>query len=264
MGRGRRTLGGRDEEGEALKAAPQDQLRLLELQSQDSRLGQLAHREATLPEHVEITTIVANQAQARDAVVVVETDRGDLQREQDKFESDIAQVRQRIQRDQQRMNAGAVSSAKELESLQHEVDSLHRRQADLEEGELEVMERIEILDERLVALRSQVEELSTQLTAAVGRRDEVLAEIAAERADVERQVAELRPQIADDLLALYDKLRTQLGGVAAAALHRRRCEGCRLELNTTDLGRVAAAAADEVVRCEECRRILVRTADSGL
>ena len=40
--------------------------------------------------------------------------------------------------------------------------------------------------------------------------------------------------------------------------------GCRLTLNASDLGIIAKAPADEVMRCEECNRILVRTGESGL
>ena len=63
---------------------------------------------------------------------------------------------------------------------------------------------------------------------------------------------------------MYEKLRASSGGVGAAALHRGRCEGCHLQLNTTDLNRLRDAPDDDVVRCEECRRILIRTDESGL
>jgi hypothetical protein len=47
-------------------------------------------------------------------------------------------------------------------------------------------------------------------------------------------------------------------------LRQRRCEGCHIELSGSELAAVRAAAPDEVVRCDNCRRILVRTEDSGL
>ncbi len=68
----------------------------------------------------------------------------------------------------------------------------------------------------------------------------------------------------DDLLALYDRLRASKGGVGAAELRARQCGGCRLTLDNAELQSIAAMAADEVVRCEECQRILVRTDESGL
>lgn len=203
-------------------------------------------------------------ATVRDATIAADTLAADIKREQDKYEADIAQVRQRMVRDEQRMTAGAVSSAKELESLQHEVDSLHRRQTDLEDGELEVMERLESVENELAALTARSASLEADVAEAQSRRDEALAQIAADETATQADREQLAPSLPADLLALYDKLRAQLGGVGAAALRQKRCDGCRLELNAIDLGKVRSAADDEVLRCEECRRILVRTTESGL
>jgi len=239
-------------------------MRLLDLQALDAQLDRLAHRRATLPEIAELQRIGGEQAATRDDVVVAETEAGDIRREQDKFEGDIAQVRQRIVRDQQRMDAGAVSSAKELESLQHEIDSLHRRQTALEDSEIEVMERLEVVENRLASLVARSEQLAAASKETEERRDAALAEIDVEVRAVQADREGLAPTLPADLLALYDKLRAQFGGVGAAALRQKRCDGCRLELNATDIGRVRAAEEDEVLRCEECRRILVRTPEAGI
>jgi predicted nucleic acid-binding Zn-ribbon protein len=239
-------------------------MRLLDLQALDAQLDRLAHRRATLPEVAELQQIEAEQAATRDAIVGAETEAADIRREQDKFETDIGQVRLRISRDQQRMDAGAVSSAKELESLQHEIESLHRRQTALEDAEIEVMERLEVVEVGLAGLVAQSESLAAARSATEERRDAALSEIEAEvlvaRADRDGVV----PTLPAELVALYEKLRAQFGGVGAAGLRQKRCEGCRLELNATDIGRVRAAADDEVLRCEECRRILVRTPEAGI
>ena len=60
------------------------------------------------------------------------------------------------------------------------------------------------------------------------------------------------------LVTLYDRLRNQLGGLGAAVLNGRRCEGCRLELNPSDVAAIKAKGPEQVARCEECSRILVR------
>lgn len=227
-------------------------------------MDQLAHRRATLPEVAAVDRVAAERARVDDAVVAAQTEAADIKREQDKFEADIAQVRQRMARDQQRMDAGAVSSAKELESLQHEINSLRRRQTELEDGELEVMERLEEVERQLAGLSSRSTELSDELADTQRRRDEVFAKIDAEHALAIGDRERLAPDIPQELLTLYERLRAQQGGVGAAPLHQKRCEGCRLELNATDLGLVRSAPDDEVLRCEECRRILVRTPESGL
>jgi uncharacterized protein len=251
----------------ALNAAPDVQLRLLDLQEHDSALDRLAHRRRTLPELAEIEQADARLAELRDLVVTAETERADIQLVERKIEADIDQVRSRMQRDQQRLDTGSVSSPKELESLQHEVESLKRRQGELEDLELEQMELREEVEKRLTALQSEVDALTSRRTAAEERRDIAFGEIDAdaERVRGERSAleADLRSAAAP-LVELYEKVRSSTGGVGAAALHRGACQGCRLALPPSDLDRIKKAEPDEVLRCEECRRILVRRPDSGL
>mgnify|MGYP005817728247 CR=1 FL=1 len=248
----------------ALNAEPADQLRLLDLQALDSRLDQLTHRARTLPEHEQLNQLTKRRADVDTLVIAARTEVSDIERQQAKADDDVDQVRQRAARDQERLDSGAVTSAKDLESLQHEIATLARRQADLEEVELEVMERLEDAQRHLATLQAEAEELDASLATVTAARDAAIAEIQAEARTVGTERVAVLPSIPEDLLALYTKLRESNAGIGAARLHRRRCEGCRMELNAADLLRIKDAAADEVVRCEECRRILVRTAESGL
>lgn len=247
-----------------MNAAPDDQLRLLDVQDLDSTLDRLEHRRVTLPEHAEIKVLEERRSAIADDVVRAETEDSDLGREQTKVDIDVEQVRARMARDQQRLDSGQVGSPKELENLQSEIESLHRRQTELEDAELDVMEQRELVQATLKALQGELSTVETGLTDAAGRRDATLAEIAAEAEKTAAQRAEVATTLPGELLTLYTKLRESSGGVGAAALRRGRCEGCHLQLNTTDLNRLRDADPEEVVRCEECRRILVRTADSGL
>jgi uncharacterized protein len=247
-----------------VKAAPDDQLRLLDLQTLDSALDRLAHRRRTLPEIEQIETLDRKVTQLGGDIVLVETEDSDLGREQSKLEADIDVVRGRMQKDQQRLDAGQVSSPRELENLQSEIESLKRRQSDLEDVELEIMEKREVVQTRLQELRDESEQAAATLAETEQRRDQSFGEIDAEHDKTSQQRNELAATLPDDLLALYEKVRASSAGVGAAALHRGRCEGCHLQLNTTDLNRLREAPEDDVVRCEECRRILVRTPESGL
>ena len=247
-----------------MKAAPDDQLRLLDLQALDSTLDRLVHRRRALPEIAEIEELQARLTRSADDVVLLETEDSDLGREQSKIDADVDQVRTRTQRDRQRLDAGQVGSPRELENLQSEIESLHRRQSELEDVELEVMEKREVVQGRLDELRREREQTALTLSESEQRRDTTWAEIDAEADKTTTQRTELAATLPADLLDLYEKVRASSGGVGAAALRRGQCEGCHLQLNTTDLNRIRDADPDEVVRCEECRRILVRTADSGL
>jgi uncharacterized protein len=247
-----------------VKAAAADQLRLLDVQALDSAIDRLAHRRTTLPELERIASLQSRQSTLDDDIVRAETEDSDLGREQARVDADVEMVRSRMERDQKRLDTGQVGSPRELENLQSEIASLHKRQSDLEDAELEVMEQRETIEAQLTALRAEQGQVTTDLAAALTDRDAAWAEIDAETEKATAQRGELAAGLPEDLLALYERLRASSGGVGAAALHRGRCEGCHLQLNTTDLNHLRDAPEDEVVRCEECRRILVRTDESGL
>ena len=223
----------------------------------DAELSRLDHRRRVLPENAEFERAQQRDGELRDELATLEATGSDLTRDQAKAERDVDQVRTRIERDRARLDAGQVSSPKELENLQSEIVSLERRQGDLEEVVLEVMERLEEVIRRS-------DELSTEQTALTGQMKEIAARRDAAFAEIDEQAGKARDardgiaaDLPEDLLALYDRLRAQ-HTVGAAVLRNGRCEGCHLTLNTVDLGRIRAAPPDEVLRCEECRRILVR------
>lgn len=247
-----------------MKADPEDQLRLLDLQAVDTVMAQRAYRRRTLPELATIAESANRLSTLSGDVVRAQTEIGDLGREQRRLELDVDQVRARSERDQQRLQSGAVGSPKELQRLQHEVQSLARRQGDLEDQVLELMERRETLDTALAAVNESVQRVTAERDEATARRDSAFAEIDAELRDREVERGGLTAALPADLLALYERLRAGAGGTGAAALRQRRCEGCRMELANTDLNRARTAPPDEVLRCEECGRILVRTPESGL
>ena len=240
-----------------------DQWRLLDVQAVDTRLDQIAHRRRTLPQIAELATLEGRAAQLRDQLVAAQTLAGDLQRELTKAEADVELVRQRAARDQARLEAGK-GGHKELGSLQHEIATLQRRQSDLEDAELEVMERLEAATAEAEGLGSEQASLQAQVDEITAARRAQEQDLDAERERLVQQRSGLVTGLDAGLLGLYEKVREANGGIGAAMLRARRCEGCRLEMNPQDLQRIRVAAADEVVRCEECRRILVRTSESGL
>ncbi len=250
-------------QGGVLNVALADQWRLLDLADLDSRLDRLAHRRATLPEIAALAELTQRQAHVADLLVGAVTEESDIGREQAKAEGDVEAVRSRATRDQQRLDAGTVGSPKELESLQHEIASLARRQDDLEETVLEIMERRESAQARAAELTAERDQLTADAERLAASRDAALKEIAAESETVVQERATLAGGLPKEFVALYEKIRAN-GGAGAAALRRGRCEGCRMELPSTELAALKAAPDDLVVRCEECRRILVRVSDSGL
>ena len=198
--------------------------------------------------------------QTRDARIRVD----DLTREQRKADADVEQVKTRRARDQTRMDQGLISNPKDLERMQSELVSLARRISDLEDVELEVMEQLETAQSEHDVLVAEVVELDARAAELTRKRDELAGTMNAELGSVTAERKTLADGLAEDLLALYEKIRAQKGGVGAAALQSRRCTGCSLQLTASDLGRIGTASMDEVLRCEECQRILVRTPESGV
>lgn len=187
----------------------------------------------------------------------------DLVREQKKADQDVEQVKARRERDRTRMDQGLITNPKDLERMSHELGSLDRRISDLEDVELEVMEKLEEAQAALEEASSTLREVDQKLEAVTAARDEKTAELTEQLATVAAERGDAVQGMPEDLMALYERIRTQKG-VGAAALRARQCGGCRLTLNPSDLAVIAKAPTDEVLRCEECSRILVRTSESGL
>ena len=248
----------------ALNADPAVQIRLLDLQEQDTRLTQLDHRATHLPDSGALADADARLARLRDQVVAAETILSDLEVEQEQADRDVEQVRERRRRDQELLDSGSVGDPKQLQAISSELENLVRRQADLEDVELEIMERVEGARAAVDQLASERDALAVERDAIAARVAAQLAEIADERGEVVALRGRISTDIPADLLGLYDKVRADHGGVGAAPLHRGSCQGCRLALPPTEIEALRAAPADAVIRCEECRRILVRTAESGL
>ncbi|SEL99699.1 hypothetical protein SAMN04515665_12566 [Blastococcus sp. DSM 46786] len=240
-----------------------EQQKLLELAAEDVALTQLAHRRRTLPEAVAVEAAAETERSLADDVVRAETEVRDLQREVSRLEADVETVRQRATRDQQRLDAGGIT-ARETTSLQLELESLARRQSTLEDQELELMERLETAEATLRTAQEAREQARGDLERAEQLRDDALADIADGTTRHESARAAVAGGLSAPLLALYDRVRTQTGTTGAAMLRSRQCQGCRIELNGRELAAVRNADPHEVVRCENCGRILVRTAESGL
>lgn len=235
---------------------------LLEVHVVDQRLAQLAKEQTSSPLRQRVTTARAEVVRAEEELIDTRTRIKDAEREIARAEQDVETVRTRIGRDQKALDAGTVSP-KQLQDLQHELESLARRQAELEDVELELMERMEGIGAGLSSAEEQMESARRESDEAAAAWDRRQDEIAAETVDLQTRRAEIVAGLPPDLLALYERIR-QRSGQGAALLRQGRCGACQLMLSSTDLDRVRGAAPDEVVRCEECGAIMVRTSESGL
>lgn len=241
-----------------MKAAAPAQLRLLDLQAEDTAIAQLEHRKRALPEHAALVEARAVRGRLGEALVSARTRVADLQLDVEKAESDLVPVRERRVRDQQRVDSGVVTDPKQLNALLDEITHLGRRIADLEDVELEVMEELESATAEQEKVAAELTEVENAMRALIASRDEQVAQLDADLATHQAARDGIVAELPADLVALYDRIRVRAGGVGAAPLRGRRCGGCQIEATPIALGAYAAAAPDEVLRCEECERVLVR------
>ncbi|MGI8614631.1 MAG: zinc ribbon domain-containing protein [Nocardioidaceae bacterium] len=244
----------------ALKADPFALLTLLDVQAVDSALAQLAHRRRTLPELAELQRLADLSAGLDERRITLETMVSDLTRDSKRADVEVEQVKARRARNSQRLDTGAVSSPRELEQLQHELVALDRRISTLEDQELEVLQQLENATGELQRVREQLTEVRAEIDQLSELRDAALQELTSAGVEHQEERARLVEILPDPLLTAYEKVRAHNGGVGAAALRGRRCDGCQLELTSVDLAEAVKAPPDEVLRCPECNRILVRTA----
>ena len=240
-----------------MKASVSDQRSILDIQKFDNQAATLANKAANLPELAEITSTTIKQNNVRDLRIAAETELSDVKRELARAEGDVEQIVTRIERDEKRLASG-TGTPKELEQTQHELGTLGARRSELEEVELEIMMRVDGIKDRITTLSAEENELCMVLADLNIRKENALAAIATEREGIETDRKATTQSVSAEFLALYEKIRAGSNGIGAAALAGNQCKGCNLTLNTIELQRIAALAQDEVVRCEECRCILVR------
>jgi uncharacterized protein len=240
-----------------VKADVIEQARVLELQSIDSTIIALEQKLKNLPEREQLVAIAKRVAESEASLIEARKSLEDATLDLRRSEVDVESVTDRMSRDEKRLSAGQ-GSPKELEQLQHEIGTLQKRRSDLEDTELEIMLRVDGAQSEVKRLESDLEglqvlerELTTRLEHAAA---ELEGQISAERSS--RQ--EVVPSIGKELLELYEKIRSVSGGIGAAKLVGDTCQGCHLSITPTELAKIKAMPVDEIIRCEECRRILVR------
>ncbi|MDO5066200.1 MAG: DUF6510 family protein [Propionibacteriaceae bacterium] len=244
-------------------AEPADQQRLIALADLDAEYARLQHAARSLPQHATIAEQMKQRQLLVEDLTRATTRADDHTVAVKRAEADLVPVRARLEREEKRIADGSVSDPKVLRGLTQEVERIRRRIEELEDAQLEVMGLLETVTAERDDLASRKAELEEQVRAEVAIRDEQVGRLGAEAKAVAASRSEVAKQLPAPLLALYERLREHTG-LGAAKLHRGRCGGCQLEITVADLDTYRKAAPNEVLRCSECDRILVRTAESGL
>ncbi len=243
-----------------MNASPADQRRLLEVAELDTRIRQSEHARRNPPQAGRVKALLSRRTELTQELSRRAGVRDDLRAELSRIESDIAVVDARRQRDEQRL--ATSSNSKEAQGFESELTSLARRKRDLEDAELDVMERLEEADAAVAEQEELISATNAEGAELSAEAKRVVAEAEASLAAATRDRDAVAGAVSADLLAMYERLAAR--GSGAALLRRQTCEGCNMMLSGTDLQRIRQAPDDLVVTCPECGGILVRTEESGL
>lgn len=243
------------------KAAPEEQLRLLDLQALDSALNKLTRQAAVARSNPELGIVAARVAEVDGELVRATTELGDLQRELTRAEDEVQAVVNRLERDEKRLNSGTGTS-KDLTALQHEVSSLTKRRSDLEDVELDLMERVDAARTAQAEVQERVNGVRAELRSLEQARDAELADVEAQRVQVRGQRDELAGTFDAGLLSFYERILARRG-VGAARLFHGKSEGSGMQLSPGDLADISGAAPEDIVLCPDSGCILVRSIDWG-
>jgi predicted nucleic acid-binding Zn-ribbon protein len=229
--------------------------RMLELQELDLAIDRMEARRRELESGEDLRG-------ARERVDSLEERVGELRlaldsvaQEQTRLENEVSSLELKIGAEERRLYDGTVANPKELESIQHEIEALHRRKSVIEDGVLVQMERREDMESRLPALEAELAEAKDRLREIGGESAQELEGIGRALAERTAERSALVAEIDEELLELYEDLRAQKRGVGAAALVDGVCQGCHQKLSPLELERIKGA--EGIRRCEYCRRILV-------
>jgi len=240
-----------------MKADSTDLTKLLDLQGLDSGIEQLKRKAAALPVHAQIADLTARRTAIGQDLTAAKTAVSDATATAERAEADVTPVRERLARNQARVQAGEMD-AKALTSALDEIEHLKKRVSDLEDNELAALDALDAANERLARVTAAAETVDADLRELVAARDAQGADLAGQARALAERRAGLAGTIDPALLGLYEKIRARANGLGAARLDGRRCAACGLEATVADYDRYVAAAPDEVLRCAECDRILVR------
>lgn len=245
----------------ALKASPDDQALLLDLQAFDTKLAQLDHRAKALPELATLAGFAKDADALRLTLGQQNGSLEDVKIELKRIESDVEVVETRIARDTERLQGS--SSVKDVSALEQELTSLRKRLGDLEEIELTVMEKLEAQQTLATNTTAALDALRSRAAEVEVDRDATLGTITAERTVAAAGRAAVEGTVPADLLALYERQRARYG-TGASLLRGGVSLASGVKLLENEMQEIRAAAPDDVIMCASSEAILVRTAESGL
>jgi len=230
---------------------------LLTLQEHDTALERLLHRHQTLPERQALVDAEAAAAALDARLVTTRGERDKAAREEQQLDDEARSLAAKATEVERRMYSGEISSPKELQAMQADVEQLRKHQGTIEDREFELMEvrepldaAVADLDQKRAALGADLERYAAALGAAEA---EIITEMQAERAMRD----ELAAGIDAALVQEYERCRTLAKGAGVARLVGTTCQGCHLSIPAIEAEQIKRTGGQPLAHCDNCGAILV-------
>jgi predicted nucleic acid-binding Zn-ribbon protein len=239
-----------------MKAKVESQILLLDLNSIDQSISKLDYQKKNHPQLMKITELTARVPSIEASIVENDSQITETKKEVSKAEIDVENISKRVQKDKERL-ASIETSAKDLTQIQHEIGTLDSKQKELEEVQIEFLEIVEDLEHKkrglqeiLEQVKTEISELNIAIKADFEKANKEIATFSTERQTVISKVEK-------DLLDLYEKIRSE-HGTGAGLFGHGACNSCQIQISPSEINNINSTDPEEVIRCENCRCILVR------
>jgi len=236
-------------------ATAEDLDRLLVLQGVDDEIRRLEHQLSGLVEQRTLDELVQQDATLAEGDVELGAQLEAARRDQRQVEGEIEALGQRLAEEQQRLYAGALTSAREVQAAEAEIASTTRRRSEHEDQLLEVMERVEELEGRAAELTAVRSGLAERIAAATAARDAAAQDLIARIAEVQVRRDPIAAALPAALLERYGEAARRGGGTGVGILNEGACSACRITFPMSELN--TYLTGPPLTTCTQCRRLLI-------
>ena len=239
-----------------MKAKVESQRLLLDLKSIDQSISKLDYQKKNHPQLIKMTELTARVPSIEASIVENDSQITETKKEVSKAEIDVENISKRVQKDKERLSS-SQTSAKDLTQIQHEIGTLDSKQKELEEVQIEFLEKVEDLEHKkrglqeiLNQVKSEISELNISIKADFEKANKEISTFATERQTILGKVE-------NELIELYEKIRSE-HGIGAEIFRHGTCKSCQIQISPSEINNINSTDLEEIVRCENCRCILVR------
>lgn len=172
-----------------------------------------------------------------------------------KLEQEIQTNTAKLGETDETLYSGRVRNPKELQDMQHEIQSLKKRNQELEDVLLETMMAVDAADSALKESSTQLEIIRAQFELTNKSLIDEQKRLKSEGSALLKSREQLLPIMDASTLKIYNNLRPRKNNQSVAVLINQSCSVCRVQ---QDLHVIQAVRkGDSLTYCSSCGRILI-------